>query len=234
MSELFALVEQAQDGDDEAYRRILQENEGLIWSVVRRYHGCGVELEDLYQLGCIGFIKAVKGFDITYGTQFSTYAVPKIAGEIRRYLRDNGAIKVGRSMREKGQALWSIRERLRNTLGREARLSELAEASGMTAEEIAAIDLATTAPESLQQETAEGLTLESTLGTEGPEERMIEKIALREAVDSLPEREKWTVLLRFFKGLTQAQAARVIGVSQVQVSRLERRSLAKLRKILEG
>lgn len=234
MSEIFALVERAQEGDNEAYREILEENEGLIWSVVRRYHNCGVEMEDLYQLGCIGFIKAVKGFDLTYGTQFSTYAVPKIAGEIRRYLRDNGAIKVGRSMREKGQALWSIRERLRYTLGREARLSELAEASGMTAEEIAVIEIATASPESLQQETAEGLTLESTLGTEGPEENLVEKIALREAVNSLAEREKWTVLLRFFKGLTQAQTARIIGVSQVQVSRLERRSLEKLRKILEG
>ena len=191
-------------------------------------------MDDLYQLGCIGFIKAVKGFDLTYGTQFSTYAVPKIAREIRRYLRDNGAIKVGRSMREKGQALWSIRERLRYNLGREARLSELAEASGMTAEEIASIELATAQPESLQQETTEGLTLESTIGTEGPEENLVEKIALREAVNSLPEREKWTVLLRFFKGLTQTQTARIIGVSQVQVSRLERRSLEKLRKILEG
>lgn len=234
MSEIFALVERAQEGDGEAYREILEENEGLIWSVVRRYHGCGVEMDDLYQLGCIGFIKAVKGFDLTYGTQFSTYAVPKIAGEIRRYLRDNGAIKVGRSMREKGQALWSIRERLRCNLGREARLSELAEASGMTVEEIASIELATTQPESLQQETTEGLTLESTIGTEGPEENLVEKIALREAVNSLPEREKWTVLLRFFKGLTQTQTARIIGVSQVQVSRLERRSLEKLRKILEG
>ena len=233
MSELFSLLERAQNGDGEACRIALEENEGLVWSVVRRYRGRGVDMEDLYQLGCIGFIKAVKDFDLTYGTQFSTYAVPKIAGEIRRYLRDNGAIKVGRTTREKGQALWGLRERLRCQLGREARLSELSEASGMTVEEIAGIDLATAPPESLQQETAEGLTLESTIGTEGPEENLVEKIALREAVDRLPEREKWTILLRFFKGLTQEQTARIVGVSQVQISRLERRGLHRLREFLQ-
>ena len=233
MSRQLALLERAQQGDDDACRAVLEENEGLVWSVVRRYTGCGVETEDLYQLGCIGFIKAVKCFDFTYGTQFSTYAVPKIAGEIRRFLRDDQAVKVGRTTKEKGQALRKIREQLRSSLGREARLSELAEASGMTAEEIAEIDLALAAPESLQQENGDGLTLESVLGTDAPEESMVEKIALREAVESLPEREKWTILLRFFKGMTQAQTARIIGVSQVQISRLERRSLEKLRRQLE-
>lgn len=234
MSELFALLERAQSGDDDACQQVLVENAGLIWSIVRRYYGCGVETDDLYQLGCIGFIKAVKGFDLTYGTQFSTYAVPKIAGEIRRFLRDDGAIKVGRKIREKGQALWSARERLQSKLGREPKLSELSEETGMTAEEIASIDLATVAPESLQQETAEGLTLESTLGTDGPEENLVEKIALREAIDTLPEREKMTILLRFFKGLTQEQTARILQVSQVQISRLERRAVGHLREILSA
>lgn len=232
MSEIFALLERAQNGDEDACGQVLQENTGLIWSVVRRYHGCGVETDDLYQLGCIGFVKAVKGFDLTYGTQFSTYAVPKIAGEIRRFLRDNGAIKVGRTIREKGQMLWSTRERLQAKLGREPRLSELSEETGLSVEEIAEIDLAVVAPESLQQETAEGLTLESTLGTEGPEENMVEKIALREAIDTLPEREKKTIFLRFFKSLTQEQTARILQVSQVQISRLERRAVAHLREIL--
>ena len=234
MSELFALLERAQSGDDDACQQVLVENAGLIWSIVRRYYGCGVETDDLYQLGCIGFIKAVKGFDLTYGTQFSTYAVPKIAGEIRRFLRDDGAIKVGRTIREKGQALWSARERLQSKLGREPKLSELSEETGMTAEEIASINLATVAPESLQQETAEGLTLESTLGTDGPEENLVEKIALREAIDTLPEREKMTILLRFFKGLTQEQTARILQVSQVQISRLERRAVGHLREILSA
>lgn len=234
MSELFALLERAQSGDDDACQQVLVENAGLIWSIVRRYYGCGVETDDLYQLGCIGFLKAVKGFDLTYGTQFSTYAVPKIAGEIRRYLRDDGAIKVGRTIREKGQVLWSARERLQSKLGREPKLSELSEETGMTAEEIASIDLATVAPESLQQETADGLTLESTLGTDGPEENLVEKIALREAIDTLPEREKMTILLRFFKGLTQEQTARILQVSQVQISRLERRAVGRLREILSA
>ena len=227
-----ALLERAQQGDDDACQQMLVENAGLIWSIVKRYRTCGVEADDLYQLGCIGFIKAVKGFDLTYGTQFSTYAVPKIAGEIRRFLRDDGPIKVGRTLREKGQMLWTARERLQNRLGCAQKLSELAEETGLTVEEIANIELAVVAPESLQQETADGLTLESLLGTEEPEARMVERIALREAIDCLPEQERKTILLRFFKGLTQEQAARLLHVSQVQVSRMERRSLQKLRELL--
>ena len=221
MSELLTLLDRAQNGDNDACQQVLTENVGLIWSIVKRYSGCGVDTDDLYQLGCIGFIKAVKGFDLTYGTQFSTYAVPKIAGEIRRFLRDDGSVKVGRSLREKGQTLFYARERLRHTLGREPQLSELAQETGMTVEEVAAVELANG-------------PLESTLGTESPEEGMVEKIALREAIDSLPERERITILLRFFRGMTQEQTARILKVSQVQVSRLERKGLAKLREILEA
>lgn len=234
MSELLTLLDRAQNGDNDACQQVLTENVGLIWSIVKRYSGCGVDTDDLYQLGCIGFIKAVKGFDLTYGTQFSTYAVPKIAGEIRRFLRDDGSVKVGRSLREKGQTLFYTRERLRHTLGREPQLSELAQETGMTVEEVAAVELANGPLESLQQETVDGLTLESTLGTDSPEEGMVEKIALREAIDSLPERERITILLRFFRGMTQEQTARILKVSQVQVSRLERKGLAKLREILEA
>lgn len=234
MSELLTLLDRAQNGDNDACQQVLTENVGLIWSIVKRYSGCGVDTDDLYQLGCIGFIKAVKGFDLTYGTQFSTYAVPKIAGEIRRFLRDDGSVKVGRSLREKGQTLFYTRERLRHTLGREPQLSELAQEMGMTVEEVAAVELANGPLESLQQETIDGLTLESTLGTDSPEEGMVEKIALREAIDSLPERERITILLRFFRGMTQEQTARILKVSQVQVSRLERKGLAKLREILEA
>ena len=234
MSELLTLLDRAQNGDNDACQQVLTENVGLIWSIVKRYSGCGVDTDDLYQLGCIGFIKAVKGFDLTYGTQFSTYAVPKIAGEIRRFLRDDGSVKVGRSLREKGQTLFYTRERLRHTLGREPQLSELAQETGMTVEEVAAVELANGPLESLQQETIDGLTLESTLGTDSPGEGVVEKIALREAIDSLPERERITILLRFFRGMTQEQTARILKVSQVQVSRLERKGLAKLREILEA
>ena len=224
----------AQEGDREACQQAVVENNGLIWSVVRRYYGRGVEPDDLYQLGCLGFLKAVQGFDFSYGTCFSTYAVPKIAGEIRRFLRDDGTLKVGRTIREQAQTLYSFRERLRHQLGREPVLSELAEATGLSPEEIAQIELATHAPESLQQETADGLTLEGMLGTEAPEEGLVERIALREAVDRLPEKERMTILLRYFKGMTQEQTARVLGVSQVQVSRLERRGLERLRKSFEA
>ena len=226
------LLEAAARGDERACEQMLRENSGLIWSVVRRYYGRGVEPDDLYQLGCLGFLKAVKGFDITFGTQFSTYAVPKIAGEIRRFLRDDGALKVSRGLREQAAAVYAARERLSLALGREPTLSELSEQTGLRAEEIAQCELATAAPDSLQRETGEGLTLESVLGGESPEDGMVERIALRAALDALPEREKMTLLLRFFKGLTQERTARILGVSQVQVSRLERRALEKLRREL--
>ena len=147
----------------------------------------------------------------------------------RRYLRDIGLIKVGRSLREQSISVYTARERLRTQLGREPALSEIGEATGLTPEEIAMAELAAAPPDSLQQENAEGLTLESTLASPVTEEQMLERIALRTAIDGLPEREKETILLRFYKGLTQQQCARILGVSQVQVSRLEKRAIEKLR-----
>jgi RNA polymerase sporulation-specific sigma factor len=189
-----------------------------------------VDTDDLYQLGCLGFLKAIQGFDFNYGTCFSTYAVPKIAGEIRCFLSEDGSVKVSRSIREQAQMLYTFRERMRQELGREPYLTELAASSGLTPEEIAQIDLATEAPDSLQRETADGLTLEGMLGTEAPEEAMVERIALRQAIDCLPEKERMTIVLRYFKSLTQEQTARILGVSQVQISRLERRGLQHLRE----
>ena len=218
MSATLELLRAAQEGDRDACEQAVIENNGLIWSVVRRYYGRGVDPEDLYQLGCLGFLKAVQGFDFDYGTCFSTYAVPKIAGEIRRFLRDDGAVKVGRTMREQAQTLYTIRERLRQELGREPSLSELSDQTGWTPEEIAQVDLATEAPDSLQRETADGLALEGLLGTEAPEEGLVERIALREAVDQLPEKERMTILLRYFKGLTQERAARVLGADAAGMS----------------
>ena len=224
------LLRAAQEGDSIACEAAVVENSGLIWSIVRRYYGRGVEPDDLYQLGCLGFLKAVRGFDFSYGTCFSTYAVPKIAGEIRRFLRDDGALKVGRAIREQAQVLYSTREQLRQELGREPALSELSGRTGYTVEEIARAELATDKPESLQSENGEGLALEGTLGTDAPEEQLVERLALRQAVDALPEKERLTILLRYFRGLTQEQTARILKVSQVQISRLERRGLARLRE----
>ena len=224
------LLALAQQGDEAATEQIISSNSGLIWAVVRRYYGRGVEPDDLYQLGCLGFLKAVRGYDPAFGTQFSTYAVPKIAGEIRRYLRDSGALKVGRSVREQSMGIYAARERLRFELGREPAISELSAATGLAPEEIALAELATAAPDSLQQENADGLPLESTLAGGDTEDGLVERIALRAAIDHLPEQERKTIFLRFFKGMTQQQCARVLSVSQVQVSRLEKRALDKLRR----
>ena len=192
-----------------------------------------MEPDDLYQLGCLGFLKAVRGFDPAYGTQFSTYAVPKIAGEIRRFLRDDGPVKVSRGVKERAVTIYTARTKLTAALGREPTLSELAAETGLTAEDIAATETAAGPVASLQMETAEGFTLESVLGEDGMEETVVERVALRAAIDELPEREKQVILLRFYKGLTQERAARVLGVSQVQVSRIERKAMEHLRHKLE-
>lgn len=224
------LLRAAKSGDNDACERMLQENAGLIWGIVRRYYGRGVDPEDLYQLGCLGFLKAVRGFDESFGTQFSTYAVPKIAGEIRRFLRDDGTVKVGRSVKERAQVIRTARDRLEHALGREPTLSEIAGETDLTVEEIAVAVSATGNVESLQQEVGDGMTLENVLGTENMEEGIVERIALREAIGELPERERMVVALRFFRMLTQDQTARILGVSQVQVSRLERRAMELLRQ----
>ena len=225
-----ALLQAARSGDSGACEQVLLENNGLIWSVVRRYYGRGVEPDDLYELGCLGFLKAVQGFDPEYGTQFSTYAVPKIAGEIRRFLRDDGPVKVSRGLKERGAGLRAVRGRLSVQLGREPTLSELAEETGLTPEEIAAADTAAEPVISLQSETGEGgLTLEGMLTSGGEEEGLVERITLRSAIAGLPEREQQVLVLRYYRGMTQMNTARVLGVSQVQVSRLERRALERLR-----
>ena len=232
VSDTPALLEEARRGDNEACTRLIQENGGLIWSVVRRYYGRGAEPEDLYQLGCLGFLKAVRGFDPAFGCQFSTYAVPKIAGEIRRFLRDDGAVKVSRGLKERAGAVRAARERLAARLGREPALSELAAETGLEPEEIAAAQEAGLPVASLQSETGEGLTLESVLGDGGMEEGIVEREALRSAVAALPERERRVILLRYYRGMTQEGAARILGVSQVQVSRIERRAVEQLRRKL--
>lgn len=234
MSATAELLRAAQAGDKTACEKIVIENSGLVWSIVHRYRGRGAEQEDLYQLGCLGLLKAIQGFDFSYKTCFSTYAVPKIAGEIRRFLRDDGAIKVGRSMKEKAQKLYQIRMHLQQEQGREPTISEIADVTGLTTDEIAQMETALCVPESLQQETSEGLPLEGLLGTDAPEDGIIERLALRDAIDKLPEKEKMTILLRYFKNLTQEQTARILKVSQVQISRLERQGLKRLYEMIQS
>ena len=231
MSRTEELIRRSQVGEGEATEQLVQENTGLIWSVAKRFLGRGTEAEDLYQLGCVGFLKAVEGFDLQFGTQFSTYAVPKIAGEIRRFLRDDGAIKVSRSLKERASAVRLMRARLSSALGREPTISELSEQLGLTAEEIAVAETAALEVESINRECGEeGFTLENILTDTESEERMLEKIALRQAIRELPEREKCVISLRYFHGLTQDRVAKVLSVSQVQVSRIEKKAIGMLRE----
>ena len=231
MSRTEELIAKAQQGDREASEALVEENSGLIWSVARRFLGRGTEADDLYQLGCLGFLKAVEGFDLSYGTQFSTYAVPKIAGEIRRFLRDDGAVKVSRSLKEQAATIKATRSRLTGALGREPTIQEISRQTGLTPEEIALAETAAT--ESIQRETGdEGFTLENVLTDTESEERMVEKIALRQAISGLPERERMVIQLRYFHGLTQQRVAAVMNVSQVQVSRIEKKAVAMLRELM--
>lgn len=230
LTELLAL---AQQGDKAAREQLVVENAGLVWSIARRYFGRGVEPDDLYQLGCLGFLKAIDGFDLQYGTQFSTYAVPKIAGEIRRFLRDDGAVKVSRSVKERSAAIKQTRARLTAQWNREPTLSELAEVLDLTVEEIAAAETATAATESIQRESGEeGFTLEHVLTDGAMEDQLIEKIALKEAVAKLPERDRTVIALRYYRGMTQDKIAKLLGVSQVQVSRIEKKALQTLRQYI--
>ena len=228
------LIRLAQEGDREAKEILVSENAGLIWSVSKRFLGRGTEPEDLYQLGCLGFLKAVEGFDLEFGTQFSTYAVPKIAGEIRRFLRDDGAVKVSRSIKERSAAIKAARHRLTGALGREPTIGEIARQTGFTPEEIALAETATAATESIQRESGEeGFSLEDVLSDTESEERMVEKIALRQAIEALPERERQVIQMRYFHALTQQRVAKVLDVSQVQVSRIEKKAISMLRQMLD-
>jgi len=227
------LIRRAQQGEKEAMECLVEENAGLVWSVARRFLGRGVEAEDLYQLGSLGFLKAVEGFDLDYGTQFSTYAVPKITGEIRRFLRDDGAIKVSRSLKEQAWTIKSVRNQLITNLGREPTVLEVSQKSGFSPEEIALAETATAATESIQRETGEdGFSLENILTDTESEEKLVEKISLWQAIQKLQEREAMVIRLRYFHGLTQERVAKVLDVSQVQVSRIEKKALGNLKKLL--
>ena len=228
-------IRSARSGSRDVAGELIEKNSGLIWSIARRYFGRGVDPDDLFQLGCVGFLKAIEGFNEEYGTCFSTYAVPKIAGEIRRFLRDDGAVKVSRSTKEQAAHIKNARFRLEQRIGREPNISELARETGLSPEEIAFAEMATGPAESLQKESGEdGFSLELVLGDKNAEERMIEHVALRSAIEKLPDREKQIIVLRYYHGMTQQNTAKVLHISQVQVSRLERRAIDSMREHLES
>lgn len=233
MNDTNDLIAKAQSGNKLAAEQLVTENAGLIWSVVRRFMGRGAEPDDLYQLGCLGFIKAIEGFDLEFGTQFSTYAVPKIAGEIRRFLRDDGAVKVSRSVKEQAATIKAVRSHLTTALGREPTISEIAAQTGFSLEEIALAENATASTESINRQTGEdGFSLENVLTDTESEEILVERISLRQAIEKLPDREKSVIKLRYFHGLTQDRTSKVLEVSQVQVSRIEKKALEKLRQLM--
>ena len=175
----------------------------------------------------------MEGFDLEFGTQFSTYAVPKIAGEIRRFLRDDGSVKVSRSMKERAMMIRTVRQRLASQLLREPTLSELSEACDLPVEDIAAAEAATGVTESIQRRSGDdGFALEDVLTSGEMEEELVEKIALKEAIAQLSEREQMVIHLRFFHSLTQDKTAKILGVSQVQISRIEKRALQALRNYI--
>ena len=233
MTRLEELISRSQAGDREASELLIEENSGLIWAIVRRFLNRGAEPDDLYQLGCLGFLKAVEGFDLEFGTQFSTYAVPKISGEIRRFLRDDGAVKVSRTLKEQASTIRSTRNRLTTALGREPTILEISRQTGFSPEEIALAETATAATESIQRETGEeGFSLEDVLTDTESEEKMVERIALRQAVSALPEREKMVIQLRYFHSLTQQRVAKIMDISQVQVSRIEKKAIGLLKELM--
>ena len=212
---------------------LVEKNIGLVHACANKFRGKGAEYDDLFQAGCVGLIKAAENFDPERGFSFSTYAVPKISGEIRRFLRDDGMVKVSRGVKEQAQQIRAARMALEQRIGREPTISELARETGMSAEDIAFAETATGPAESLQRETGEdGFTLELVLGDYGAEEKLVEHVALRAAIEKLPERERQVVALRYYHGMTQQNCAKVLHVSQVQISRLERRAVDELRKML--
>ena len=231
--EMLKALRSAKNGDREAAEKLIRENSGLIWSIARRFFGRGTDPDDLYQLGCVGFLKAIEGFDEGFGTKFSTYAVPKISGEIRRFLRDDGMIKVSRGIKEQANKIKSARNILEQRMGREPTICELSLETGFTPEEIAFAETAAGPAESLQRESgSEGFTLELVLGDYEADDRMLEHVALRAAVEKLPPREHQVVALRYYHGMTQQSCAKVMRVSQVQISRLERKAVELLREYL--
>ncbi len=225
----------AQKGDKEAKEQLFKDNMGLVRHVIKRYaNRAGVEADDLFQIGAIGLVKAIEKFDIDYGVCFSTYAVPMIVGEIRRFLRDDGIIKISRSVKENGKRINWIREAFLQKMGREPTLSELVEDSGIAVEDIITALEACREVESIYKTvyTSEGndMLLVDMLGKEGESDEIVNRLLLEKLFSTLDEHEKNLIRLRYFENKTQMQVARDLGISQVQVSRLEKKVLLRMRQ----
>lgn len=238
MEHTLALIGRAHQGDKVARDKVYEENIGLIYSVVKRFAGRGVEAEDLFQIGSIGLLKAVDKFDTSFEVKFSTYAVPMIIGEIRRYLRDTGIIKVSRSLKESQYRVFKIREDLEKKLGREPSVTELAEAAEISLEELNMVLEAGAEVESLHKTIYQGEGTELSLLDKIPEkenrqEKLLDKVLLEELLGRLETEERKLIYMRYFQDMTQTEIARQLHISQVQVSRMEKRILKKLKKHCE-
>jgi len=228
---IFEAITCAKDGDMQAKEYIIGNNTGLVWSIVRKFLNRGTEADDLFQIGCIGLIKAIEKFDTTFGVQFSTYAVPMIMGEIKRHLRDDGIIKVSRSLKELSVKAKNLTDKMSKEMGREPTVSELAKELGVEVEELVMAMDATVMPESLNAKMGEdGKEIETVVGCrEDMEQLVVNKIAIKDALADLSARERQIIILRYFKDNTQSQIADRLGISQVQVSRIEKKVLARMR-----
>lgn len=249
MEELSVLIAKAQAGDNEARRVLVEKNLGLVHHIVKRYMGRGYDAEDLFQIGSIGLIKAIDKFDLQFDVKFSTYAVPMIAGEIKRFLRDDGMVKIGRTLKENGFKVKLAREQLVQQLGREPSLQEVAEKTGLSVEEVVMATEASAEVESIykpvyQSDGSEAYLADKlTVGVSGQavtgdnavcedreKEQLLNRMLLEQLLSELDEKELLLIRLRYFQDKTQTEVAKQMGISQVQVSRLEKRILIRMRE----
>ena len=233
------LLQRAHDGDKEARDRLVMENIGLVWSIVKRFSGRGCETEDLFQIGSIGLLKAIDNFDLSMDVKLSTYAVPMITGEIRRFLRDDGMIKVSRPLKELAMKIYSARERMEFSLGREPTIEELAGQVGVSREAVAASLEAGAEVESLyrpvgKEDDGNGCLLDKLAEKSSENEKVLDKIVVKELLSGLGRQEQEIIIRRYFENQTQTKIAEDLHISQVQVSRLEKKILRQLREKLAG
>lgn len=237
MDDTIKLIRMAHDGDKEARESLVMNNVGLVWSIVRHFSGRGYDLEDLFQIGSIGLLKAIDKFNLDFDVKFSTYAVPMITGEIKRFLRDDGMIKVSRSVKELGMRVRSARERMSYELGREPNLEELAAAVGASREEVAASMEAAAEVESIYKTVGNGddqnlCLLDKIQDEDEAQERLMNQMVLKELLLKLSEKDREIIIRRYYDNQTQSQIAADLNISQVQVSRLEKKILRQMREYL--
>lgn len=237
MEHTIALIEKAHQGDKEARDMLVEENMGLVWSIVKRFVGRGHEQEDLFQIGSIGLIKAIDKFDISYEVKFSTYAVPMISGEIKRFLRDDGMVKVSRSLKENGYKIKQATQIISHEMGREATIEELAAATELSTEDIVMAMDANVEVESIYKTVYQGdgnqiSLVDKLIEKSNEQEKLIDRMLLEQLLEILEEKEKKIIILRYFQDKTQMEVAKVLGISQVQVSRMEKKILRRMREVL--